>query len=153
VLVTAFWRGSKRIKQQALIEFTAGNDLFESVFMVSSHLTNKAIIGCQFLKEYGVSINFKRGTFSYVRGAELREHSFVTNVGLKKVISDDQRVIGVPFRQNNPSRSHRPQPFSADCECNFPTRVVNSCSDPTPHQTVAAGTSTDRGVGDGIPVY
>jgi hypothetical protein len=71
VLVTAFGKRSKRIKQQALSEFTVGNDLFESVFMVSFQLTSEAIIGCQFLKEYDVSINFDRGTFIYVLGAEL----------------------------------------------------------------------------------
>jgi hypothetical protein len=57
--------------------------------MVSTQLTNEAFIGCKFLKEYGVSINVDRGTFSYVRGAELGERSFVTEVGLKKVVSDD----------------------------------------------------------------
>jgi hypothetical protein len=92
VLVTASGERLKRIKRQALIEFTVGNDLYESVFMVSSQLMNKAIIGCQFLKDYGVSINFDRGTFSYVRGTVLRENSFTTKVGLKKVISDDRRV-------------------------------------------------------------
>jgi hypothetical protein len=89
VIVTAFGKRLNKIKQQALIEFTVGNDLFESVFMVSSQHTNEAIIGCQFLKEYGVGINVDRETFSYIRGAELREHSFVTKVGLKKVMSDD----------------------------------------------------------------
>jgi hypothetical protein len=89
VLVTAVGKCLKRIKQQALIEFAVGNDLFESIFMVSSQHTNEAIIGWQFLKECGVGINFDRGTFSYVQGAELREHSLVTEVGLKKVISDD----------------------------------------------------------------
>jgi hypothetical protein len=62
VLVTAFGKHSKRIKQQALMEFATGNDLFESVFIISSQLTNEAIIGCQFLKEYGISINFGKGT-------------------------------------------------------------------------------------------
>jgi hypothetical protein len=66
VLVIAFGKRLKQIKQQALIEFTVGNELFESVFMVSSQLTNEAIISCQFLKEYGVGINFDRGAFSYV---------------------------------------------------------------------------------------
>lgn len=48
VFVTAFGRKSKRIRHQALIEFTVGHDSFESVFMISSQLTNEAIIGCQF---------------------------------------------------------------------------------------------------------
>jgi hypothetical protein len=80
-----------------------GSDFFESVFMVSSQLTNEAITGYQFLKEYGVSINFDRGTLSYVRGGILREQPFATKVRLHKVISDDRRVTGESFCQNNPS--------------------------------------------------
>jgi hypothetical protein len=68
-----------------------GNDQFESVLTVSFQLANEAIIGCKFLKDFGVSINSDRGTFSYVRGAELREHSFTIKVGFQKVISDDRR--------------------------------------------------------------
>jgi hypothetical protein len=128
------------------------NDLFESILKESFQLTYNAIIGFQLLKEYVVSINFDRGNFNYVQGAELREHLFVTKVGLKKVISDNRRVTGNPFRLNNPSRGQRPQPLSADCESNFPTRSVHSCSDPTPHQTVEAGTYRNRGVGNGITV-
>jgi hypothetical protein len=94
VLVTAFGKRFKRIKRQALIVFTVGNNLFESVFMVSSSLRIKQLLVVNFKKKDGVSINFDRGTFSYVRGAELREHSFMTKVGLKKVISDNPRVIG-----------------------------------------------------------
>jgi hypothetical protein len=56
VLVTAFGKRSKRIRHQALIDFSVGSDAFESVFMVSSQLTNEAIIGCQYLKVYGVII-------------------------------------------------------------------------------------------------
>jgi hypothetical protein len=63
VLVTAFGKRSKRIKHQAFIDFTMGNDCFESVFMVSSQLKNEAIIGCQFLKEYGICINFDKRVY------------------------------------------------------------------------------------------
>lgn len=38
VLVTAFGRKSKRIRQQVLIEFRMGSDQFESVFLISSQL-------------------------------------------------------------------------------------------------------------------
>jgi hypothetical protein len=80
VLVPAFGRKSKRIRQQALINFTVGHDSFESVFLISSQLTNEAIIGCQFLMEYGVRINFDSGTFSYVRKGTLKEQAFRTTV-------------------------------------------------------------------------
>jgi hypothetical protein len=65
VLVTAFGKRSKRIRHQAFLDFSVGSDAFESVFVVSSHLTNEETIGCQFLKEYGVSMNFDKGTLSY----------------------------------------------------------------------------------------
>jgi hypothetical protein len=120
VLVTAFGKRSKRIRHQALIGFSVESDVFEGVFMVSSQLTNGAIIGCQFLKEYGVSINFGRGTLSYLRGGVLREQAFATKVRLQKVISDDRRVTGESFRQNNPSIGQRPQPLSADCKTPSP---------------------------------
>jgi hypothetical protein len=54
------------------------------------------------LKEYGVSIKFDRGAFSYFRAAELKQHSFITKLGLKKEISDNQRVIERFFLSNNP---------------------------------------------------
>jgi predicted aspartyl protease len=50
-----------------LIEFKIGEYEFEGVFMISSQLVNDAIIGCQLLKEYGININFGRGTIGYVR--------------------------------------------------------------------------------------
>jgi hypothetical protein len=44
VLVTAFGKRSNRIRRQALIEFTIGNDLFEGVFMITPRLASEAII-------------------------------------------------------------------------------------------------------------
>jgi hypothetical protein len=76
VLVRAFGKRSKRIRQQALIEFTVGEDRFVGVFMVTPQLANEAIKGCQLLKEYGISLNFAKESFSYAREGELREHLF-----------------------------------------------------------------------------
>jgi hypothetical protein len=130
VLVTAFGKRSKRIRHQALIEFTVGSDVFESVFMITAQLNNEAIIGCQFLKEYGVSINFDRGTLSYVRGGVLREQEFATKARLQNVICDDRSGTRESFLQNNPSTGQRPQPLSADCTTTIPTRTVPSHSRP-----------------------
>jgi hypothetical protein len=100
-LVTAFGKRSKRIRYQTLINSAVGNDLFESVFLVSSQLTNEAIIGCQLLKEYGASINFGRGTFSYVRSGVLREYTFAAKAELQKVTSNDRRETGDSVIENN----------------------------------------------------
>jgi hypothetical protein len=40
VLVTAFGRRSKRIRRQALLEFEIGQDVFETILLVSPRLNN-----------------------------------------------------------------------------------------------------------------
>jgi hypothetical protein len=118
-----------------LIEFTVGNDLFESVFLISSQLTNEAIIGCQLLKEYGISINFGRGTFSYVRGGVLREYTFAAQDKLQEVAGDDQKGTRNSVCPDTPYPGQRTL-FPADIE-NIPARAVNSCF--TPSQTETEG--------------
>jgi hypothetical protein len=116
VLVTAFGRKSKRIRQQAPINFTVRHDSFESVFLISSQLTIESIFGCQFLMEYGVRINFDSGTFSYVRKGILKEQAFSTKVGLPAVRSNGRRVMEEFSYQNKPSAGQRLTNPSADCE-------------------------------------
>jgi hypothetical protein len=88
VLVTAFGRKSNRIRIQAYVEFTIGTDSFEQVFLVSSQLKNEMIIGCQFLKEFGICIDFCKGAISYVRHGVQREHEFVTSVEMHRAIDN-----------------------------------------------------------------
>jgi hypothetical protein len=129
-----------------------GSDVFENMFMITAQLNNEAIIGCQFLKEYGVSINFDRGNLSYVRGGVLREQEFATKARLPNVISVDRSGTRESFLQNNPSTVQRPQPRSADRITTIPTRTVHSCSNPTPLQTVAAGINPERESRAGSPI-
>jgi hypothetical protein len=89
VLVTAFGKCSNRIRRQALIEFTVDNDLFEGMFMITPRLANEAIISCQLLKEYSISPNFAKESFSYVREGKLREHLFNQPSGIQKATSND----------------------------------------------------------------
>jgi hypothetical protein len=136
-----------------LIEFTVGEDLFENVFMISSQLTNEAIIGCQFLREYGIVIDFHKGTFSYVRGTQLREHLFSSNDEPRYVRRRDQSETENLSLHDNPSRFQGPPPLPV-CESNILTRAVNSCSYPTPHHTVPAGSlrDTNKYQGEGVRV-
>jgi hypothetical protein len=152
VLITAFGRRSKRIRNQALIEFTVGEDSFESVFMISSQLNNDAIIGCQFLKEYGIVIDFHKGSFSYVRGTQLREHLFSSKDGPRYGRSKDQSETENLSLLDHTSRVQGPPPLPV-CESNFP-RTVNSCSYPTPHHTVEAGSlrESNKYQGEGVRV-
>jgi hypothetical protein len=75
-LVTAFGKKTQRIKKQALIEFMIGGDVFESVFLITPQLTNQAILGHQFAREYGIIMNFRNNSFSYARDGKTREVSF-----------------------------------------------------------------------------
>jgi hypothetical protein len=68
-LVTAFGKKSNRIKKQAMIVYAIGSDLFENNFFISPQLINDAILGCQFFKEYGITLDFKRGSFTYFKGS------------------------------------------------------------------------------------
>jgi hypothetical protein len=64
MLITAFGKRSNKVRKQAMVEFTIGEGKFEGVFMVSPQLTNDVILGCQFLEEYTVSIDLKKGKFN-----------------------------------------------------------------------------------------
>jgi hypothetical protein len=139
VLVTAFGRRSNRIRIQAFIEFTVGTDQFENVFMVSSQLRNDAIIGCQFLKEYRICINFDKGAISYVRDGVLREHEFVTRARLQNTSSSECGDVNRVILPNTHSTVQQPQNLSADCDDPDPARAVNSCSNPPHFQTRAEG--------------
>jgi hypothetical protein len=94
VLVTAFGRRSKKIKTQALVAFDIGKDSFESVFMVSPQLANDAILGCQFLGEYGITIDFKKSNICYVRGDKLREYSYNQRSAIRCDRSEDRGTEG-----------------------------------------------------------
>jgi hypothetical protein len=89
VLVTSFGKRSKRIRQQTLISFQIG-DLFESVFLVSSQMSNQAIIGCQMLKEYGIYLDFEREIISYIRDDVLKEQPFSRKEHIRLKDSDDR---------------------------------------------------------------
>jgi hypothetical protein len=52
VLTSAFGRNSKRIKKQALIEFTLNEDKYEVMALVAPELATSVIIGTDFLNEY-----------------------------------------------------------------------------------------------------
>jgi hypothetical protein len=96
--------------------------------MVSSQLRNDAIIGCQYLKEYGICINFSKGSISYVRDDVVIEQAFVTKARLQSVKGNDRDETREVIPQNN---------LSADCEDPVLTRAANSYSIPTPDQTIA----------------
>jgi predicted aspartyl protease len=121
VLVTAFGKRSNRIRVQVFIEIRVGVDRFECVFMVSSQLRNDAIIGCQFLKQYGIFIDFSKGSISYVREGVLKEHEFTTMTRLQSVTSNDYGEVREIILPNTHSTVQRTQSFSANCDDLFPS--------------------------------
>jgi hypothetical protein len=103
-----------------------GEDPFESVFLISSQLANEAIIGCQFLKEYGISLDFGRGIVSYVREDELKEYPFSTKEQVDTVKRRDARETE-RFTHPFPTTGQRTQTRSAGF-VNRPSEPVSNCS-------------------------
>jgi hypothetical protein len=85
ILVTAFGKKTNRVRKQAMIAFTIGTKMFESNFFISPQLVNDAILGCQFMQDYGINLNFKRGSFTSFRDNEVQEHMFYQTAGTAEV--------------------------------------------------------------------
>jgi hypothetical protein len=142
VLVSAFGRRSKRIRRQALIEFSIGRDVFETIVFVSSQLNNDAILGCQFLRESGVTINFGSETFTYVRHGETREQKFAPRAPLQGACCNDNGEVPEP----NDTRYRLPgqRPYNSSADCNTPpspSRAADSCTAYPTQPTVSGGTA------------
>jgi hypothetical protein len=141
-LVTAFGRRSKRIRRQALLEFEIGQDVFETILLVSPQLNNDAIFGCHFLRENGVTIGFNSGKFSYVRGGVTREWIFAPRAALQGACSNDSGEIREPYNIQSTLAGQRLYSLSADCAnpLPHPPEQLTTAMDPYhPPPNVAAG--------------
>jgi hypothetical protein len=148
VLVTAFGKKSRRIRQQVLVEFTMGSDAFEGVFMVSPQLRNDAIIGCHFLQDYGICIDFSRGVVSYVRNDIVKEQTFVTEARIRNEKGESKQTR-VEFLLKDPSTGQQPQHTPADCNDQVLSRTVHSCSKSFSHHTGQAAQERTGSFRDG----
>lgn len=90
VLVTAFGRRSNRVKKQAMMKFSVGEDLFEVNFFITPQLVNDAILGYQLMKEYGIILNCEKESFIFFREGILREHLFNQSTGPLEVGRGEQ---------------------------------------------------------------
>jgi hypothetical protein len=128
VLITAFESKSRKIKTQVLLEFTIGEDKFEGVFLISQQLTNDAIIGCQFLKEYGVCLDFQNNSFNYEIDGTRKQCQFKVS-GIQNESSNDQ------CSENSLSLQH-PDLRSLDTTCGAEKYVTMS------HEASAIGSDS-----------
>jgi hypothetical protein len=58
------------------MEFTIGGEEFEAVFLVAPQLNCDIILGCNFLKEYGIQLCFDTGRMKYVRQGQSKSFKF-----------------------------------------------------------------------------
>lgn len=72
VLINAFGTKSKRVRNQAFLEFKLGEDEFEHVFLVTSQLASDMILGCDFCSLHGVVLDFNSKCMEYARGGVRR---------------------------------------------------------------------------------
>jgi hypothetical protein len=59
-----------------LTEFTIGKEMFEAVFMVAPQLNCDVILGCNFLKEYGIQLCFDTERIEYARDGQTKCFQF-----------------------------------------------------------------------------
>jgi predicted aspartyl protease len=76
VLTSAFGRNLKRIKKQALIEFTLNEHKYEVMALVAPELATSVIIGTDFINEYRVKLDFTNNHFETQLGGIIRKYKF-----------------------------------------------------------------------------
>jgi hypothetical protein len=75
-LVTAFGKRSKKVRLQALLEFSIGNEPFEAVFLVAPQLNSDVILGCNFMREHGMKLRFDLGMLEFVCQGQTKSQAF-----------------------------------------------------------------------------
>jgi hypothetical protein len=149
LLVTAFGRGSKRIRRQALVEFKIGQDVFETIFMISSQLANNSILGCQFLREYGFRINFDSETITYARDGAIKEQTFAPKADSLETRSNDRGVIRKSSATNHPIAGQRPSEQTADCDTPSPIPLAADGCEGSPPLQILRGSEATKGAPSG----
>jgi hypothetical protein len=105
--------------------------MFEAIFLVSPQLNNDAILGCQFLREHGVSINFSSETFEYVRNGVTRARAFAPKAKLQNVCSNDDVEVPEPNYRECKSADQLPlaPPAGGDDPLSL-SKAADCCKDP-----------------------
>jgi hypothetical protein len=80
VLISAFGSKTKRIKNQAFLEFKLGEDVFEHVLLISSQLAADVILGSDFCSLHGFILDFNSKCIEYAREGQVRTVAFNQNV-------------------------------------------------------------------------
>jgi hypothetical protein len=85
------------------------------VIFIPPQLINDAILGCQFLKEYGITLDFKRGSSTYFKDGRVQEQLFIQPAGCQETGGCDRGSIEniVP---NLPYEHILPMISSPDCD-------------------------------------
>jgi hypothetical protein len=95
------------------------------------------IIACQFLKGFGICIDFYKGAISYVHHGVLREHEFVTSVRSQRPTSNGEGQVKAVVLSKPPSTAQQPQTLSAECDDLILEGAVYNGSRPSHPQTRA----------------
>jgi hypothetical protein len=114
-----------------------------AIFLVSPQLNDDSILGCQFLREHGVSINFGSEMFEYVRNGVTRARAFAPKAKLQSVCSNDNVDVPEPNYHECKSADHPPLPPSAGCEDPLSlSKAADFCKGPLTTHTVIGSQAT-----------
>jgi hypothetical protein len=74
---------SRRIKRQALIDFSIDGVMYQVVALIAPNLLTDLIVGVDYLREYKVTMEFAAARFSTCIGQAVHVHSFTGQPGLQ----------------------------------------------------------------------
>jgi hypothetical protein len=98
-----------------MIEFTKDEGKSEGVFTVSPQFTNDVIIGCQFLSDHGVSMDFERECFTSMMEGRVKEQVFYRSTQFREAESDIQG-LETSYVLTHVPVGQRPNITSAGCK-------------------------------------
>ena len=108
-LVSAFNDKSKRVKKQALLEVNIGGTKLEQVVLLSAQLLTEAILGLDFLINYGVEISFPEQRITLRVNEEVFNFEFT---GAKETSAN--RFCDLGLRTIHPQTQHPSTAVSVD---------------------------------------
>jgi hypothetical protein len=124
--------------------------MYSREFSYHPSLQVKLYNRCTFLKEYGINVNFERGSTSYAREGCFTEQLFDQHQG-QEIRSNDQSSEGNPNRNTSPKGQQSYNP-TADRKYPTPSTAFHSHQHSTEPQTERGRISPERDSGTSGPI-
>ena len=97
VYIVSAFNKSRRVRKQALLEFSIGNTKVDQIVLLSSQLLTDAILGIDFLISYEAEISFLGRSITLRINGEFYKIKFI---GVMNAEKETNKVQGTPQQQH-----------------------------------------------------